>query len=322
VVTINGTNFICATKVKFDLVAASFTVNSATKITATVPSGATTGRIKVITPGGKAVSSSKFTVTAGVAPTITSFSPTSGPVGTVVTINGIDLTGATKVTFDFVAASFTVNSDTKITATVPAGATSGRIRVTTPGGTAVSATAFKVTAAPPTITSFSPVVGHVGTAVTINGTDFTGATKVTFDFVSAWFTVNSSTKITAIVPRGAGTGPIGVKTPAGTDTSDGVFTVVHRRRVSLSLGRHLVATGMVTVTDGFSACWQDVLVLVQRRVSGHWRTVAARFSDDSGSYRVRLSDRTGWYRSVVLRSTLSSGDVCGRAVSGVHRHRH
>jgi IPT/TIG domain len=72
------------------------------------------------------------------APTITSFSPTSGPVGATVTINGTNFTGATSVKFNGVSATFIVNSATKITATVPTGATTGRISVTTPGGTATS----------------------------------------------------------------------------------------------------------------------------------------------------------------------------------------
>jgi hypothetical protein len=39
------------------------------------------------------------------------------------------------------------------------------------------------------------------------------------------FHVNSNTEITAIVPRGAMTGRIGVTTPGGTTASSGIFTV-------------------------------------------------------------------------------------------------
>ncbi len=78
-------------------------------------------------------------------PTLTGFSPASGPVGTIVTLAGTGLSGATAVAFNGTSAQFTVVSDTKITATVPAGATSGAISVTTPGGTVQSATAFTVT---------------------------------------------------------------------------------------------------------------------------------------------------------------------------------
>jgi hypothetical protein len=77
--------------------------------------------------------------------TVTSFTPTSGPVGTVVTISGTSLTGATKVTFDGVAATtFTVNSATEITADVPTGAKTGKIGVTAGGVTVDSKTSFTV----------------------------------------------------------------------------------------------------------------------------------------------------------------------------------
>ena len=78
-------------------------------------------------------------------PVVTSFMPTSGTVGTVVTIAGTDFTGATAVIFDADAAiTFSVDSDIQITATVPAGATTGLIQVTTPAGSGSSATPFTV----------------------------------------------------------------------------------------------------------------------------------------------------------------------------------
>jgi hypothetical protein len=50
----------------------------------------------------------------------------------------------TKITFDHKVAAFTVNSDTQVTATVPGGATTGKISITTSGGMATSATSFIV----------------------------------------------------------------------------------------------------------------------------------------------------------------------------------
>ena len=78
------------------------------------------------------------------APAITGFSPTSGTAGTSVTITGTNLVFATNVTFNGVSASFTIDSTAQITATVPAGATSGLVRVQTLGGTATSASSFTV----------------------------------------------------------------------------------------------------------------------------------------------------------------------------------
>jgi uncharacterized repeat protein (TIGR03803 family) len=137
-----GQGFTGTTAVSFNGTAATFTVASPTYLTATVPTGATTGSITVTTPSGKLKSSQKFRVT----PVILSFNPTSGPVGTSVVITGTSLLQTTKVTFGGVGATtLTVNSDTQVTAIVPAGAKTGKIAITTPGGTAQSATSFTVT---------------------------------------------------------------------------------------------------------------------------------------------------------------------------------
>jgi uncharacterized repeat protein (TIGR03803 family) len=136
-----GQGFTGTTKVSFNGTPATFTVKSGTYLTAIVPSGATTGFVTVTTPSGTLTSNKKFRVT----PQITSFNPTSGPVGTVVTITGVSLTQTTKVTFGGVkATTFTVNSDTQVAATVPTGAVSGRIGITTVGGNATSAGVFTV----------------------------------------------------------------------------------------------------------------------------------------------------------------------------------
>ena len=323
-VTINGLHLTGATSVTFNGTSATFTVNSGSKITATVPSGATTGKISVIKPTGTATTSNDFTVTTSSgSPTISGFSPNSGPVGTSVTINGSNLSGVNSVKFNGTSATFTVNSASKITAKVPSGATTGKISVTTPGGTDTSSATFTVTGGP-TISGFNPTNGPVGTSVTINGTNFTGATLVKFNGTSATFTINSASKITATVPSGATTGKITVTTPSGTATSSGTFTVSpkkHPRAVSLQLSRHLVAKGLVSATDGFSACEQSVPVKIQRRRSGRWHTVGGTLTRMDGSYRIRVTDRTGKYRARAIRTTLGSGDMCGRATSGVRRHR-
>jgi len=159
-------------------------------------------------------------------PAISSFSPRSGPEGTAVTIRGNGFMGATDVEFKTTPAAFEVVSNTRINTTVPSGAPTGKISVTTPDGTASSADDFVVTpTAAPSIDSFSPTSGPVGTSVKIDGANFDGTTAVKFDGTSAGFTVDSSLRITAEVPSGATTGPISVTTPDGTDTSTTHFTV-------------------------------------------------------------------------------------------------
>lgn len=83
-----------------------------------------------------------FTTVDANIPAITSFDPATGWTGDNITITGLNLGGALEVTFNGIAAGFTVDSDTQLTATVPADPTAGKIAVTTPYGTATSATNF------------------------------------------------------------------------------------------------------------------------------------------------------------------------------------
>ena len=318
-VQINGTGFQDGTDVSavtFNGTAATFTINSDVLITATVPSGATDGNIEVTDSEGTAMSPSNFDVTTPL-PTITSFSPTSGPVGTSVSILGTNFTGATAVTFGGAAAtSFIVNLSTQITATVPTGATTGPIAVTTPGGTATSSTNFMVQ---PKITSFSPASGAIGTSVVMTGTGFTGVSSVTFNGVSAVFTVNSATQITATVPVNATTGPIRVTTPGGTATSSTNFVVTgqttptpiekHRSFITLALSGHLVASGDVRIPDGTGKCDNGRRVNVQRYTSGHWKTIRQDRSSSAGRYRVDLPNKSGKYRTQVVKKRLTN-DLC------------
>jgi large repetitive protein len=108
--------------------------------------------------------------------------PTSGEVGATVIILGTDLTGATSVTFDGTAATFTVVSSSEITTTVPSGAATGEVQVTTPKGTLICNVNFRVT---PTISDFSPTSGPAGTSVVITGEGFRGATCMSIGGVMA-----------------------------------------------------------------------------------------------------------------------------------------
>ena len=167
----NGSYLVTPTKTSFTFSPASRTVTV---------SGANATGINFVTP-----------------PSITSFTPASGPVATSVTLTGTGFTGATGVSFNGTAATtFTVNSDTQISATVPTGATTGKVTVTNSVGAGTSATNFTVTySISGTIT---PAASGTGSTVTLSGvppvlvrsargSNFTGnsSAKATFGAASA-----------------------------------------------------------------------------------------------------------------------------------------
>ncbi len=89
---------------------------------------------------------------------------------------------------------------------------------------------------PPIVFAFSPTTGAAGTNVVITGTNFLGATAVTFNGASASYTVNSSNQITAVVPTNAGSGFISVTTPSGTAVSTNSFTVLNSSGGTVYIG--------------------------------------------------------------------------------------
>ena len=142
-ITLVGRNFDSASQVLLGSVPLSgFQIISSTQIQVSAPSSLITGKFQVTTPGGTATSSSSFTV-LGPQPTIDNFTPTFGPVGTTVTLFGSNLGSATSVSFGAVAATFQV-SGANLLATVPNGAVTAPITVTTPSGTVTSIQSFVV----------------------------------------------------------------------------------------------------------------------------------------------------------------------------------
>jgi uncharacterized repeat protein (TIGR03803 family) len=105
---------------------------------------ATNGKFYGVTTGGGANNDGTvFGLNVGLGPFVETV-PTSGKVGRGVLILGTNLTGTSSVTFNGTPAVFTVRSKTLISATVPAGGTSGTVEVVTPGGALSSNVSFQV----------------------------------------------------------------------------------------------------------------------------------------------------------------------------------
>lgn len=166
------------------------------------------------TSGGSGSSSSIPTT-----PFVSTFSPALGAPGTVVTFNGLRLTGITTVQFNgFPATTINAISDTQLTATVPAGATTGPITLIGSGGS--GSTGNYIPFDLPAVTGLNPPGGVSLTSVVVSGSGFTGVTSVTFNGEAAnSFTINNDGQITATAPPCASSGVIQVTNPAGNASS-------------------------------------------------------------------------------------------------------
>lgn len=145
--TLTGSGFLGTTTVTFGGTASpAFTVNSDYSLTVTVPPGAgPVVNVKATNPNGTSTTNTRTLYAYVVPPTpaVTRVSPNRGPStgGTVVTVTGSGFTGATGVSFGsgVPASSFTVDSDTTITAVAPPRTSAlVNLAVTGPGGTSAS----------------------------------------------------------------------------------------------------------------------------------------------------------------------------------------
>ena len=226
-VVIAGANLSGATGVSFGGTAASsFTVNSATQITAVSPAhSSAVVDVQVTTPQGTSAASAADWFAYEGSPAVTSVSPAVGSMagGDYVKIMGSGFVGATGVTFGGTAAtSFGVDGYSEMHAVSPAHAAGPvDVRVTSPVGTsAVSGGDSFAYVLPPAVTAVSPAGGHTagGTWISITGANFTGAKAVSLGGTSSpSFSVNSATSMTAFCPaHAAGTVDVRVTTPGGT----------------------------------------------------------------------------------------------------------
>ena len=167
---------------------------------------------------------------------ISEFTPNRGPIGTTVTISGVGFSttvSANIVKFNGVTATVSAATATTLVTKVPTGATTGPITVTVGTKVATSATPFTITTVPdngvPVITSFTPKIGLPGAAVSIVGNNFSTTPANNFVFFNRMQATVGATTLTTIntsVPAAATSGPIKVRTAAGTATSATDFFVV------------------------------------------------------------------------------------------------
>jgi IPT/TIG domain len=291
------------------------------------------------------------------SPTISSFSPTSGPAGCVVVITGTNFKDPIVTSVDIggtPVSEFKVVSGKEIWATV-AGDASGTIQVTNASATASSPSDF-TNASPggcsPTITFSTPCNGWAGVVVTIIGTNLlkSSGTATTApvggDVRFAPYTATathtgtqeSPRQLSVVVPPDTIDGQIRVSTfndIVGEGAVLGAGVIVPEphgdcigpetsRSVTLRLVRSLVARGVVSADNGFTACAASVPVKIERRVAGEWETVRTTTASPTGSYKRRIPDKAGRYRATAPKFFLGYEFVppsCLPAISHTVRTR-
>jgi hypothetical protein len=143
-VVINGINLDIVSEVKFGNIAATTFTATKTKIVVTIPDNAEGGDQLVTVLSASTGGSATASFNVNITPQIFSIAPPSAVAGDVITVTGARFTGATVVKLGALATSFTVNSATEISFTVPAGAVSGPVTITTPTGTVTSSAALTI----------------------------------------------------------------------------------------------------------------------------------------------------------------------------------
>ena len=243
-ITISGTNLNTSSLISFgDVPAASFIVVNDQTVKAVLAAGAT-GKVSLRTTAGT-VEADGFTFAP--KPSISSITP-SGKLGDIIVINGSNFKQIQSVKFGGIAAaSFTVDSDQKISAVLGFGST-GVVTVTSTYGIAIKEGFVYFPA--PTITAFNPQLAAEGATVTITGTNFTGATEVSFGGkVQSSFVVNSATEISVIISN-VPNGSVSVTTPGGTAVKEG-FTFISTLRID-SFSPKIAATDQQVVVNGYN----------------------------------------------------------------------
>ena len=203
-------------------------------------------RFVALNTGGNNLYLDNITLARGTPtpPVITRLVPDSGSIGSTVSIIGRGLLGAQQATFNTTNTLFvTVLNDTLARAIVPVGATTGTVRITTPQG-AGSSLGFFTVVQPPTISSFTPGVGNVGTRVQLTGSGLRRVVKVYVNGTQAdSLAIASANSLRFTIADGSTTGPVAIVTEADSVLSSTSFVIGDF--VTVRNGADTLCSGMV-----------------------------------------------------------------------------
>ena len=265
-IQLGGEHLAGATSVRFGDREAAFTVTGDALITATTPAADGPGSVtvSVTTPGGTWTSSGPVFRYID-RPVITGVTPAEGPTagGTIVTVSGSSFSDVYSLRFGERVVDFTRIDDNTIVTASPEAYEGGLVHITVDSlagrSAATDADRFEYRNLPHVLSlapSSGPAAG--GTAVTLTGQDFRGATSVRFGSAEAVFTVIDDATISATAPAGAGSQVVTVTTVGGTSQDSAVFSYIAAPVVTgVNSPRGPVAGGQtVTITgEHLTGAW-------------------------------------------------------------------
>jgi hypothetical protein len=231
--------------------------------------------------------------------TVTSFTPTIGKSGTSVVITGSNFTNVSQVSFNgTVQPTYTVNSPTQITTTVPSGATTGTISITTIAGTATSSSSITIDNTAPTLSiSASPGSLKANETSTIT---FTFSEVVT-GFSSSIITVTNGTITNPVasssrVYTAVFTPTLGIKADGTISVSNNYFDSVGNQGTASTLtppiAINTIQSPLVTGSASTSQSGASVVSLIDPD-TGETIGSAVPFPGFTGQIRVVSGDFNG-----------------------------
>ena len=165
--------------------------------------------------GGGGTTATNVAPPAATTLTITGFTPSTGGIGATITVAGAGFTGLQAASLGAVAAPYTVVSDVQLQLVVPQGAQTGRIELTAPGRSVLSATDFTVSAIPQ-LTSLAPASVLPGARVTLNGSSLDLVTQVRVNTTVLPIVTQAAATLTVDVPPTATSGTVTLVDASGT----------------------------------------------------------------------------------------------------------
>lgn len=211
------------------------------------------------------------------------FSPKSGPVGTSVMVSGSNFSSnpaQDTVTFNGTSATISSASATQLVVSVPSGATTGPLTISSPAGSVTTSESFTVTAAggAPRIDSFTPQIAASASSVVLTGTNFdllSANNRLVLNITPAAIPTGvTSAGMTMTVPAAAGSGHIALANPGGTTISTGDLFVPPSPFTPAQVG-YTGRTNLGVATTTSIATANKIGLLLFEGVAGHNVSVAS-----------------------------------------------